>query len=91
MDRETAAVIHNADDLARWASSAVVETDRLIAAAELRPLSPYEQSRGLHILRELLVRTTQQNTLLGWAMAEQRVSWWRRMWRWAFPGPARRR
>lgn len=81
MDRETATVVHNADDLSRWAARAVIETDALIAVAAFRPLSPAEQGRNLVMQRELLVRISQQNTLLGWVVALRRAPWWERAWR----------
>ncbi len=86
MDRGTASVVQNADDLARWAAKAVIDTDRLIDATAIRPLSPAEQRLNLLMQRELLVRLSQQNTLLGYVI-ESRPDrgiwsslrlWWRR-------------
>lgn len=81
MDREAAAaVIHNAQDLASWAAGAVLETDALIATAATRPLSPAEQRDNLRMQRDLLVRISQQGTLLEWATGARKAPWWARWW-----------
>lgn len=74
MDRETAAIVANARDLATWAAEAVVQTDALIEIAKRRPLSPQEQAANLQMQRELLVRMSQQHSLLEWAAAERGTS-----------------
>lgn len=80
LDTPTAAVILNAEGLAKWAANAVVETDALIERASVRPLSPAEQVANLRMQRELLVRLSQQNTLLGYALESRpaRAPWWAR-------------
>lgn len=80
MDREAAAVIHNAQDLASWAAGAVLETDALIAVVAYRSLSPAEQRDNLRMQRELLVRISQQGTLIAWATETRRAPWWARWW-----------
>lgn len=67
MDLEGASISRNAHALSKWAAQAVEDTDRLLAIAEVRPLSPQEQRENLTMQRELLVRLSQQNTLLEWA------------------------
>lgn len=76
MDPTTAALIQNARDLAQWAAGAVVETDALIATANVRPLSPQEQGANLRMQRELLVRLSQRETLVEWALETRKMSWW---------------
>jgi hypothetical protein len=91
MDREAAAIIHTADDLARWAAKAVVETDALIQVTKVRPLSPQEQNANLLMQREMLVRMSQQSSILDWAVESRaarraraaRPGWWARVRAWA--------
>lgn len=80
MNPEDAAVINNARVVASRAAGAIVEVDALIAVLKYRPLSTDEQGRGLGVLRELLVLTTQQDTLLEWAVGVRRAPWWSRWW-----------
>lgn len=73
MNRETAALIHHAQSLAAWAAEQVVATDALIVVAGLRPLSPSEQRDNLRMQRELLVRLSQRDSLVEWALESQAV------------------
>ena len=90
MDREAYAVAHNAHALAVWAAGAVLETDALIATAAVRPLSPAEQGENLKMQRELLVRISQQGTLIAWATETRKAPWWARWWT-LWRGPPTRR
>jgi hypothetical protein len=90
MDEETASVIQNARNLAQWAAGEVVMVDRLISMARIRPLAPSEQAEQLTSYRELLVRVSQDRTLVEYMLERQRLGLVERVWR-ALLQRARRR
>ena len=75
MDIETDALIATATRQACWAAEAVVRTDALIEVVRRRPLDPEEQRESLVLQRELLVRFSQQHTLLAWALESRTGGW----------------
>jgi uracil DNA glycosylase len=81
MDEDTASVIQNARDLSQWAAGQVVLVDRLLTTARVRPLSPAEQSEQLVSYRELLVRVSQDRTLVEYMLERQRAGLMARAWR----------
>lgn len=81
MDNETAALIANAQRLSKWAAEQVEATDKLIALAEIRPPSPADQLSNLRMQRELLVRLSQRESMIEWALESRKAPIWFRIWR----------
>lgn len=66
-------IIANTEDLARWCAEQAEALDPLIDASYRRPLSVSETRHLLVTQRELLVRMSQQQTLIA-AMVFERVA-----------------
>lgn len=82
-DEQAAAMIATATDIAQWAAGEVVRADVALARSAAG-LSPEDTRRLLLSHRELLVRLSQQQTLLVWVIESRRAPWWRRALRWIF-------